>query len=492
MTPLMPNSSVEVERTTGPRARLWRRWLLAVLTGMAASLAGLGLIPSITHDLGPTQIGVHGALGAGETTLRIPPLGTISASTHPAPLKLDLSFRTIDFEELGPLVTSSAGREELQVLVEQDLAQVVRRGVIQLALGAVAIGGVVTVLLWGRTWRYLAAGAIGGSVTVSALVAVTGATYDLAAFEEPRYSGTLARAPVVIETLRERAGVLDELRGRYETATERLSDLLVLVAQPDLDPRTDTTAILHIGDVHANPLGLEIAEELADAFQIDAVIDTGDMGSNTLDTGSLSSLTGPLDRRLADVVARIDAPYLYVRGNHDAPLLLNTLAAADNVTILEKETTEVSGLTVLGWDDPTFTTDSDVTPEEKDAERLARAPEVAALVEQEQPGILAVHDERLASESYGSVPLILAGHTHARGIEEIDGTLVLTVGTTGATGLKSLTLETDKNYEAQVIYFRDNVPVAVDYITFQGSSNDFQVERTTLEDTAPFPEPTDS
>ena len=488
----MPDRKDESERTTRLRGDGGgRRLLLAVVTGMAAALAGLGLIPSITQDLGPAQVAVHGAVGTGETTLRIPPLGTISASTHPAPLKLDLSFRTVDFEELGPLVTSTQGREDLRDLVEDDLARVVRRGVIQLLVGAIAIGGVVTVLLWGRTWRYLAAGAAGGLVTITALLTTTGATYDLAAFQEPRYSGTLARAPIVIETLRERVGVLDELRGRYETATERLSDLLVLVAQPDVDPRTDTTAILHIGDVHANPLGLEIAEQLAEAFQVDAVIDTGDMGSNTLDTGSLSSLTGPIDRRLAKIVARIEAPYLYVRGNHDAPLLLTTLGGEDNVTILEKETAEVGGLSILGWDDPTFTTDSGVGQEEKDAERLAAAPGVAALVHQEQPGLLAVHDVRLASESYGSVPLVLAGHTHERGIEEIDGTLVLTVGTTGATGLKSLTLETDKNYEAQVIYFRDTEAVAVDYITFQGISNDFEVERTTLDEPEPVVEPTE-
>jgi predicted phosphodiesterase len=458
---------------------------------MAAALAGVGLIPSISHELGPTQIAMSAALGGGETTLRVPPLGTISASTHPAPLKLDLSFRTVDFEELGPLATTSAGRVELRAQMEKDLARVVRRSALQLALGGALIAGVVTVLLWGRRWRYLVAGASGGLVGLIALMGVTGASYDMAAFEEPRYSGTLARAPVVIETLRERAGVLDELRGRYETATERLSDLLVLVAQPDVDPRTDTTAILHVGDIHANPLGLEIAEQLADAFQVDAVVDSGDMGSNTLDTGSLSSLTGPIDRTLADTVDDIEAPYLYVRGNHDAPTLLNRLGAVDNVQILNREVTEVSGLRILGWDDPTFTTDSDVTQEDKDAARLAEAPEVAALVEEEQPDMLIVHDERLAGESYGSVPLVLAGHTHSRGLEEIEGTLILTVGTTGATGLKSLTLETDRNYEAQVIYFREETPVAVDYITFEGISNDFQVERTTLDEPEPIAEPTE-
>lgn len=424
---------------------------------------------------------MHGTVGRGETTLRVPPLGTISAKTHPSPLKLDLSFRTIDFERLGPLATTISGRLALRSQMEDDLAGVVRRGVVQLVVGGIVLGAIAAVLVWGRNWRYAAAGGGAALVAVGGLLGITGATFDTAAFQEPRYSGTLARAPIVIETLRERASVLDELRSRYDTATRRLSDLLILVAKPDLDPRTDTTSILHVSDIHANPLGMEITEELAETFQVNAVIDTGDLGSNTLDTGSLSSLAGPIDQRLADVIDRIDAPYVYVRGNHDAPVLLRTLTAVDNVTVLAKEVAEVSGLRVLGWDDPTFTTDSTVTENEKEEMRVAEAPEVAALVQDERPDVLAVHDSRLATESMGLVPLVLAGHTHTRGLEEIEGTLLLTVGTTGATGLKSLALETDRNYEAQVIYFREEAAVAVDYITFRGISNDFQVERTTLE-----------
>lgn len=459
--------------------------LVVAVTGMAGGLAGLGLVPSATHELGPAEVSLRAAVGPGETNLRVPPLGTVSAPTHPSPLSVDLSFRTVDFEELGPLATTPAGREELRAQMDEDLEGAIRQSVLQLLGGGIAIGAVVTVLVWGRTWRSLAAGGAGAFVVVAALLGLTGMTYDIDAFEEPRYSGTLARAPVVIETLRKQAGVLDQLGSRYDTATERLSDLLVLVARPDVDPRTDTTAILHVGDIHANPLGVDIVEDLAEAFDVKAVIDSGDLGSNTLDTGSLSSLTGPIDRRLAGVIDRIDAPYLYVRGNHDAPLLLRTLSAADNVELLQNETTELGDMLVLGWQDPTFTTDSSVTPEEKDEQRLAEAPDVATSVGQSRPDVLVVHDERLASASYGLVPLILAGHTHTRALEYVDGTLVLTVGSTGATGLKSLTLETDKNYEAQIIYFRANEAVAVDYITLQGTSNDFEVERTTLEPTEP-------
>jgi alcohol dehydrogenase class IV len=64
MTPNMSESNEKAVSTlTGERAPSGRRLILAFATGMVASAAGLGLIPSITHQLGPTQIAMHAAIG---------------------------------------------------------------------------------------------------------------------------------------------------------------------------------------------------------------------------------------------------------------------------------------------------------------------------------------------------------------------------------------------------------------------------------------------
>lgn len=447
---------------------------------MVVAVATLGLVPAATGSLGPATVSVKAKPALPDTVVTVPPLGTISAHTHRSPVELDLSFRTVDFERLGPLATTAAGRAELVEQMNDDLERLVLTSAIRFVLGGALIAAVIVALVWHRRWPQIAAGALGGALGVGALIALVAVTFDPKGFDQPRYSGTLARAPVVIDTLRQTPSVLDSLRTRYETASRRLSDLLVLVATPDTDPRTDATPILHVGDIHANPLGLEIAQELATAFDVEAVIDTGDLASSTIDTGSLSSLAEPLDRRLTAMIEDIGVPYYFVRGNHDSPQLLSALRDADNVELFGDDVLEVAGLRVLGWDDPTFTTDSSVGPDDKADERLAIAPDVAEAVDSEKPEVLAVHDGRLATESIGTVPVVLAGHTHDRGLESTDGTTVLTVGTTGATGLKSLTLETDEDYEAQVLYFSSEGDiVAVDYITFRGS-NDFEVERTTL------------
>jgi hypothetical protein len=106
---------------------------------------------------------------------------------------------------------------------------------------------------------------------------------------------------------------------------------------------------------------------------------------------------------------------------------------------------------------------------------------VAADVETLAPDVLAVHDLRLAEEALGDVPLVLAGHTHERASEEVDGTLVLTVGSTGATGLGSFLVETDLPYEAEVVYFRDEAPAAVDYVRFFGLGEEFEIDREVVE-----------
>jgi hypothetical protein len=152
------------------------------------------------------------------------------------------------------------------------------------------------------------------------------------------------------------------------------------------------------------------------------------------------------------------------------------------VTLLDDATVDVGGVTVLGWGDPTFTASNEVSTEEGNEARLEESFRVNIAVLRNRPDVLAVHDVRLAEEAIGDVPLVLAGHTHERSLEERDGTVIMTVGSTGATGLGSFIVEADLTYEAQVIYFRDGAPVAYDYISLSGLGGDFNVERRTLDE----------
>jgi predicted phosphodiesterase len=340
-----------------------------------------------------------------------------------------------------------------------------------LVLAGAVIGALTGALIPYRKWKYIIASAAGGFLAVSTFFGLALVTFDPDGWDEPKYTGTLARAPDMLQAVNRSLGSLDNLRDRFEVASQRISDLVTLLARPLDDPAGGTQAILHVSDIHSNPLGVEVARQLARQFHVSAVIDTGD----------LTSFGHPVEARVGDLIEDFPVPYVFVPGNHDSIANRAELGRIEEVTLLNEETTTVGGLDVLGWADPTFTASNEVSTEEGNAAREEEAALVAEAVEELTPDVLAVHDERLAEGSYGEVPLVVAGHTHERDSRVEDGTIQLVVGSTGATGLGSFTIEADLPYEAQVIYFRDGLPSAVDYVSFKSLGSEFDIEREVLE-----------
>jgi hypothetical protein len=200
-----------------------------------------------------------------------------------------------------------------------------------------------------------------------------------------------------------------------------------------------------------------------------------------LDTGDIGTYGEPIEANITKLVDDVPVPYIFVPGNHDSPLLEREMGRVDNVRVLLHGATRVKGIRILGWGDPWFSESHDVSFDEGLALKRNVGELVARSVRRTRPDVLAVHDKRLAEPSYGNVPLVLSGHYHERQEEEVAGTRILAVGSTGATGLKSFALDTDQSYEAEVLYFRRSRAVAMDYITLTGFGEDFLVQRTTLE-----------
>jgi hypothetical protein len=97
----------------------------------------------------------------------------------------------------------------------------------------------------------------------------------------------------------------------------------------------------------------------------------------------------------------------------------------------------------------------------------------------------------MASAVAGEVPLVLAGHLHRSVLSADQGTIVAVVGSTGATGLGSLTVEAELPYVAQVLRFREGELVAIDTIELRGTTGDFTVQRTLITDELREGEPAD-
>lgn len=469
-----------VEPSADSRNRPWRTWVTAAFVGAVVAAGGMSLVPPAQGSVGPSTMSLGAGTGAARTRVGIPPLGTISASTHDVPLTLRLSLVEVDPEELARTLARGGDNSGLRARMEEDLRSLALQAAARTTIVLVVAAAAVAALVLGRRVATVATAAGAALVTVVIAGAAVFFSYDVAGFQEPAFSGSLTKAREVVDAVTQGQEALDEARSRFRAATERLTNLFALLSRPNLDPAASTTVVVHVSDVHANPLGFEVVQELARRFDADAVIDTGDLASSVLDTGGISSVIDPVDRMIARSIARVGRPYLYVPGNHDSPKLRARVGRLPTVELLHRKSATVGTVRFLGWADPSFSYE-DLSHEEQVELREAEAVEVAAAVERERPDVLLVHDPRLGAESYGLVPLILAGHVHERGERSEEGTLELVVGTTGATGIKSFTVEAGRRYEAQVLYFQGDTLVAVDYVSLEELGGDFDLSRKTYD-----------
>jgi predicted phosphodiesterase len=300
-------------------------------------------------------------------------------------------------------------------------------------------------------------------------------TYDVGAFREPRYDGALEYAPALIGDVRTGLDRLRTLREEMVLIGRNLDRAYAALADPvgDLDSN-GTVRVLHVSDMHLNPAGFDLAERLADQFDVAAVVDSGDMG-----TWGLAR-----EPAIAANIARFEVPYLFVKGNHDDADMVAAVAANKNARVLDRTGVEVEGIRFFGVADPTFTPGRGHQVEQFEQLKTEQSVAVADAVDRQalRPDVLVVHDGRLAAYARGHVATVVEGHLHRFGTEVVNGTRTLMSGTTGAGGPDNFRAEDPPPADAQVLYFDPETrrPVAVDRITVRLPGSSFSVERVLL------------
>ena len=440
---------------------------------------GLFLAGHVPAKVGPfeTTLTARPSL-TGHTVVHISPLGTIDLDTHDWPLLLDLRVDEISVADAERIADNPAAVNRLG----DQAAEQVRGALAGLALRCLAValaGGVLGALVAWADWRAAVAGA-GVSLLLVATVGVgSAATFNAEAVAEPRYTGLLARAPAAVGNVEDVLARFGEYRAQLAELVGNVVTLYLAGEQlPTFEPG-DTIRVLHVSDVHLNPGAFDLMRQLVDQFAIDVVADTGDL----TDFG-----TEP-ETVLTSQIGALDVPYVYVRGNHDSRTTQAAVAAQHNAVVLDGDAATVAGLRFWGIGDPRYTPDKSqqLVGSEQDA-ALAFAPTVANRLEADEPpavDVAMVHDERMAQDLGGEVPLVLAGHTHkarqgtiapAEGTDAAsessstapgdagdgssppttapdDATLLLVEGSTGGGGLRALQGERPLPLTASVLYF---------------------------------------
>ena len=448
--------------------------VLACLVGLAGAWLGLALLARDTVPMGPFRVELDVGFGRGETVLGLPPFGALTADTHLSPLHVSATLEDVGVQRLTDVV-NDVGIDGLVGEVERDARGSVRTMAWRVLLVGAIGGTALSALVFRTRWHLVATGGVAALLGIALCEVLLLATFRPAAFSEPTYSGSLALAPQLIGPVSEATDRIEDLRAGLEQIVDgTVRAYTSLQATP---PAVDAIRVLHISDLHASPLGMDFAQEVARGFDVDLVIDTGD----------ITSFGTPVESLIATEIPGFGRPYVFVRGSHDSIALQEAIGREPNAIVLDGRSTTIEGLTVYGLGHPAFTPARGAPVDAEDFAALARSagPVIAADLEAapEPVDVVAVHDDRMAEAVAGGVPLVISGHFHETTATVVNGTLFLRIGTTGGSGAGIFRDLADIPFSAEVLYFSrgpDPELIAYDVITQLPESGSLTVQRFTV------------
>ncbi|GIE84008.1 metallophosphoesterase family protein [Actinoplanes regularis] len=398
----------------GWRHRWFRNLRISAAVGLVSLIAAIISVMSFAHtdiNVGPfrAEMSISPTL-VGGTEVAIPPLGSLHLDSHRGTLHLKVALGSLDqsrTEELidNPTAISSAGDRAVDE---------VTAGVSQLALrtmGLAVLSAILAAALIFRNVRRTAAAGLTALIASAGSIGLAVATIRPDAISEPRYEGLLVNAPAVVGDARRIADNYGRYAEQLQQIVSNVSRIYTTMsALPVYEPAGNTTRILHVSDLHLNPSSWGLIRTVVQTFDIDAVVDTGDM----VDWGSSAETS------YAASIPSIGVPYIYVRGNHDSMAIQAAVGKQRNAIVLDNALTTVDGLTIAGIGDPQFTPDkstSNTAGDNADAGLLTAAGERLATTIRDsgkEVDVALVHDPAMAPPLSGVVPLVLAGHKHNR------------------------------------------------------------------------------
>jgi predicted phosphodiesterase len=472
------------EKITRARAAVrlaWRRpwvrrlgvWAAVVAVSLTGVVIGTMLFAQSQIAVGPFRADMSISPSfRGGTEVDIPPLGSLHLDSHDGPIHLKVDLGSLDQARTAALIDdptaiSAAG---------QSAVDDVTKGVLQLGLralgAAVACALILSALIFRNVRRVAAAGVLALVVTGGSLGLAAG-TIRPDAISEPRYEGLLVNAPAVVGDARRIADNYGRYADQLQQLVSNVSRIYTTVsALPVFEPAGNTTRILHVSDLHLNPSSWGVIRTVVKQWDIDAVVDTGDI----VDWGSSAETS------YVSNIAQVGVPYIYVRGNHDSIAIQQAVARQRNATVLDDSTTTINGLTIAGIGDPEFTPDKSTAPADADdstdsalltsGERLATTIRAA----KKPVNVAMVHDPAMAPPLSGVVPLVLSGHLHKREVsvlaapspatspsvaaspatavsEAPQQTRLLVEGSSGGAGLRGLEKDEPTPLTMSVLYF---------------------------------------
>ncbi|MGM0501489.1 MAG: metallophosphoesterase family protein [Bacillota bacterium] len=409
------------------------------------------------------------------TELQFPPIGKLRANTHWLPVDLKMTLKAIHQEKLATIIADLQSKEDLFALLQERGRIILRFFLLRLIFLGI-LGGMIGAGLGEVSYYSFITGGLVGILVVLVCSTIVYYSYDVNQFQDPDFEGMLDAAPWMLGLIEEGLSDIKQLGYEIELIASNMSTLFNKVE--GLRPLSRVAGdfkVLHVSDIHNNPLAVRLIEQIIDSFAVDFVIDTGD----------ITDYASPLEANLLKGLDKLTVPYIFIPGNHDSPQIIDKLNRFANLEVIKEDVIEVKGLKIVGLEDPSAQSDQ-VEPlagkELVDSQR--KLTQLVADLEK-KPDIVAVHQFELAKPILDKVPLVIHGHNHSFKIYEKKGAIIINAGTTGAAGIRGLKDKEGIPYSVALLHFKkehlDFNLKFVDIIKFYNRHSGFILERRLIE-----------
>lgn len=443
-----------------------------LVMAIIGALAFLSLFSQMNVNLQGLEFEVRAQISnRGTTQVEIPPLGLIRADTHKTPVKIVVRLENIDFNGIQKMLQEAPDQDQLLEEFSREINRLMIAFSVKV-MALAAVGGAFGVVLCQRRNPWDIGRGVFIALLISAmLIAGTYRTYNPVEFRHPQYEGVLRAAPWMVSFAEEALGKIGTLGQQLQTVAANLNGLYQQIDQ--LQPIGNTEhdiRVLHITDIHNNPAAMDFVERVTELFQVDLIIDTGD----------ISDFGTPLESLLLTRLSDTPVPYLFVPGNHDSPEIIAQMQSLPGVTVLDG-IIEIHGLRILGVPDPSSASAAVEPPSTQEISYHAvRIIEV--LSDTEAVDIIAIHNHRIAYWLAGSAPVIVFGHNHQQQVEKRSDSVLINSGSTGASGLQGLQSTRPSHYSVSLLHFRPTAEsnmtlVAVDSLKVEHLIGGFSLNR---------------
>ncbi|HET8884517.1 MAG TPA: metallophosphoesterase [Candidatus Saccharimonadales bacterium] len=461
--------------------------------GSVAMNSGLGQTPM---DIGPvaTEVGLkvdydYADIIPGDYDLSVPYptldtidgetkfnggfLGNITADTHDFGPQISIKPTEFDLDQLTDIITAEGsgmsggmsitnletGTDNLRTQVTQDIEQIAddKWLIYARSIGAFAGGAALSTYLASAVARrqrlpsreQLAAAGLSTAMLVGSSAGL--AEFDTNELANPTFHGTIAQTQEYTESISK----LDDID--RDTAYKNIGGFYAFakIVQQEAARRADlpptAQRLLFVSDIHNRDV-YAMLENIVKSYEIDAVIDSGDL----TDLGTAQEAlfaTDPDNVKMRDLDTGIEdlgVMYYYASGNHDSPAVAEAVDELKNAVAAgpgEIRDVNINGFRVTLAGDPFHSVSGEYLPGADEVklkfnQRLRHHLKQAA--EAGEPTDLVVtHEPEMLAGTGQYVAMTGNGHLHHPEIkyDEQSDTWNIQTGTTGGSGLRMAQLD---------------------------------------------------